>query len=378
MTNTTIIGIGQTNVSEAWDTSLRHLAWYAIEAALDDAKLVQSDIDAVYVGNMLAGRGSNQRHLGALIADFSGMRGVEAIVVESAEASGAAALRQGIMAVASGRIQTALVVGVEKASDTTGSDFEAAIATGLDVEYEQAHGLTPAAQAALLMRRYMHEYAVEIGAFAKFSENAHTNGSKNPLALYRNVLKPGRFEAAPAVSPPVSLFDAAPAGDGAACVIITSKERGMDMATEPILIRGSATATDMLALHDRTEMLWLDAAAKSSAAALQQAGVTTADIDLFELHDGFTILAAMSLEAAGFAQRGAGTTWTGTPPLSSFGGLKARGNPLGATGVYQAVEAARQLRGQAGNCQLDNVRTVLTQNLGGLASTAISHVFSLV
>ncbi len=378
MTHTAIIGIGQTNVSEAWDTSLRHLAWYAIEAALDDAKLSQREIDAVYVGNMLAGRGSNQRHLGALIADFSGMRGTEAIVVESAEASGAAALRQAIFAVSSGQIDTALVVGVEKASDTTGNDFEAALATSLDVEYEQAHGLTTAAQAALLMQRYMHEYGVELGAFAKFSENAHANGAKNPLAMYRNVLKPGRFEIAPTVAPPVSLFDAAPAGDGGACVIVTRTDRAMEMAAEPILIRASATATDTLALHDRRDMLWLQAAALSSQAAFAQAGLAHADIDLFELHDGYTILAAMSLEAAGFAERGAGTTWDGTMPLSSFGGLKARGNPLGATGVYQAVEAARQLRGQAADCQIENVRTVMTQNLGGLAATAITHVFSLV
>lgn len=377
MTNTAIIGIGQTNVTEAWGTSLRHLAWYAMEAALDDARLSQGGIDAIYVGNMLAGRGSNQRHLGALVADFSGMQGTEAIVVESADASGAAAFRQGVIAVASGQIKTALVVGVEKPSDITGSDFEEAIATTLDVEYEQVHGLTPSSQAALLMRRYMHEHGVELEAFAKFSENAHANGAKNPGAMFRNILKPGRFATAPVVAAPVSLFDAAPAGDGAACAIITTKERSMEMSGEPIVVAGSAVATDTLALHDRRETLKLAAVEESTKRAMKMAGVTHDDIDIFELHDAYTILAAMSLEAAGFASAGNGWAWNGTPPISTFGGLKARGNPLGATGMYQIVEAARQLRGEAGDCQIEGAKTVMAQNLGGLGGTAVTHILTL-
>ena len=158
--NTSIIGIGQTKVGEHWDVSLRHLAWQAIEQALDDAKT--TEIEALYVGNMLAGSNSGQEHLGALIADYSGLRGVEAVVVEAGEASGGAAVRQAILAVLSGQVTTAMAIGVEKATDQTGKEGLRSQTTALDAEYETIHGLTPAATAGLMMRRYMHEYGVEV------------------------------------------------------------------------------------------------------------------------------------------------------------------------------------------------------------------------
>ncbi|MCA9931976.1 MAG: thiolase domain-containing protein, partial [Anaerolineales bacterium] len=337
--NVSIIGIGQTEVKEMWSTSLRHLAWYAIEAALDDAHT--TSIDALYVGNMLAGELSSQNHLGALIADFSGLRGIEAVTVEAGEASGGAAMRQAFLAVKSGLVETALVVGVEKMTDNVGTALTAAMASSLDADYEAMHGLTQAGAAALMMRRYLHEYGLELADFAGFSVNAHANGANNPLAMFRNRLKAERFAAAPQVAEPVSLFDAAPAGDGAAAVILTNKERALDMVPKPVQVIGSALATDTIALHDRTHVLQLTAAQKSAAQALQAAGMTPEQIDVFELHDSFTVMAALALEAAGFAEPGAG--WqlardgeiglNGRIPISTFGGLKARGNPGGATGV---------------------------------------------
>ncbi|MCI0396452.1 MAG: thiolase domain-containing protein, partial [Chloroflexi bacterium] len=352
MTDVSIIGIGQTAVGEHWETSIRHLAWYAIEAALDDA--ASTDVDALFVGNMLAGELSRQDHLGALIADFSGLRGIEAVTVEAAEASGGAALRQAVLAIKSGLVQTALVVGVEKVTDQTGNAAVTALGTGLDGDYEAIHGLTPAGAAALMMRRYMHDYGVTLADFAGFSVNANANAAGNPLAMFRNQLKPGHFTAAAPIADPVSLFDMAPLGDGAAALIVTSTERAMDMVPWPVRIAGSALATDRLALHDRRNVLWLDAAERSARQAMAAAGVGPDDIDLFELHDAFTVLAALSLEACGFAPAGQG--WqlardgeigrTGRIPISTFGGLKARGNPVGATGVYQVLEVVRQLRGQ--------------------------------
>ncbi len=380
MTSVSIIGIGQTDVREHWETSIRHLSWYAIEAALDDAHIQK--VDAIYVGNMLAGQLSNQNHLGALVADFAGLRGIEAVTVEAAEASGGAAVRQAVLAVKSGLVETALVVGVEKMTDETGTPAEAALATGLDADYEAAHGLTLAGVGALMMRRYMHVHGVEVQDFAGFSVNAHANGASNPLAMFRNRLKAERFGDAPQVATPVSLFDAAPTGDGAAAIIVTATERALDMVPQPVHIVGSAVATDTLALHDRKDVLRLLAAEKSVARALEQAGVTAVDIDLFELHDSFTVMAALSLEAAGFAAPGKG--WelardgeiglNGRIPVSTFGGLKARGNPIGATGVYQVVEVARQLRGQAGDNQVPGAQIGMAQNLGSSGATAVTHV----
>jgi acetyl-CoA C-acetyltransferase len=380
MTTVSIIGLGQTDVREHWDTSLRHLAWYAIEAALDDAQT--SSIDAIYVGNMLAGTLSNQNHLGALVADFAGLRGVEALTVEAADASGGAALRQAVLAVKSGLVETALVVGVEKMTDETGSPVLAAQATALDADYEAIQGQTMSGVAALMMRRYMHENGIDLADFAGFSVNAHANAAGNPRAMYRNRLRPEAFVNAPMTAVPVSLFDEAPAGDGGAAVIVTRTERALDMVPRPVQIAGSAIATDALAIHDRRDILWLSAAEQSARLAMQAAGVTTADIDVFELHDSFTILAALALEAAGFAERGTG--WqlardgeigrAGRVPISTFGGLKARGNPSGATGIYQIVEVAQQLRGAAGDCQVEGAKIGMAQNLGGSGATAVTHV----
>ncbi|MEZ4510713.1 MAG: thiolase domain-containing protein [Chloroflexota bacterium] len=382
MTNVSIIGLGQTDVKEHWQTSLRHLAWYAIEAALDNAHV--NKVDGIFVANMLAGPLSGQQHLGALIADFSGLRGVEAVTVEAADASGGAALRQAVMAVQSGLMETALVVGVEKMTDVVGSPVTSALALSLDADYETVHGMTPAAVGALLMRRYMYEYGVEVADFAGFSVNAHANGAANPLAMFRNKLRADRFTSAPLVADPVTLFDAAPTGDGAAAVIVTSHERAQDMVPQPIRIAGSAIATDTLAIHDRKEMLWLAAAHQSAAKAMAAAGVGHDDIDVLELHDAFTVLAALSLEAMGFAERGEG--WklardgeigkNGRIPISTFGGLKARGNPGGATGVYQIVEVARQLRGEAGDNQIAGATIGMAQCLGSAGATAVTHVLS--
>lgn len=378
--NVSIIGIGQTEVKELWETSIRHLAWYAIEAALDDAHV--SKVDAIFVGNMLAGDLSQQNHLGALVADFAGLRGIEAVTVEAADASGGMALRQAVLAVKSGLVETALAVGVEKMTDQTGSKVTAAMAYGLDADYEAMQGLTQAGMGALLLRRYLYEHGIELADMAGFSVNAHANGAANPLAMFRNRIKAERFASAPLVADPVNLFDMAPLADGAAAVIVTSKERAMDMVPQPVEIIGSAAATDTIALHDRQDLLWLRGAELSVNKALAQAGIGREQIDLFELHDSFTVMAALSLEAAGFAARGTGWQMArdgeigrnGRLPISTFGGLKARGNPVGATGMYQIVEVARQLRGQAGDCQVADARIGMAQNLGMSGGTAVTHI----
>jgi acetyl-CoA C-acetyltransferase len=378
-----IVGIGQTEVGEHWGTSIRHLAWYAIEAAMDDA--ATTEIEALYVGNMLAGELSRQDHLGALVADFAGLRGIDAVTVEAAEASGAAALRQAVLAVKSGMVKTALAVGVEKITDQTGNAALTALTTGLDADYEAVHGLTPAGAAALMMRRYMHENGLEVADFAGFSVNAHANGVNNPMAMFRNRLKAERFAGGPLVATPVTLFDMAPLGDGAAAVLVTDSERAMDMVPKPVRIAGSAIRTDRLALHDRKSVVWLDAAERSAMAAMEQAGIGPDDVDVFELHDGYTILAALSLEACGFAEPGKGWQLArdgeigrdGRIPISTFGGLKARGNPAGATGVYQVVEVVKQLRSEAGDNQVEGAKIGMAQNLGGNGATAVTHVLAV-
>jgi acetyl-CoA C-acetyltransferase len=374
-----ITGTGQTAVGEHWSISLRHLAWEAIELALEAAQLDKPD--AIFVGNMLAARISQQQNLGTLLADFCGMRGTEAVTVEAAGASGGAAMRQALLALRSGEISTALVVGVEKMTDKVGADVTAAVAAGADSDWEQVHGTTPAAIAALIMRRYMHEHGVQLEQFAEFAINAHCNARTNPDAMFRDVLDVTRYAQAGMVASPVNAFDTAPDADGAAAMILAALPGEMQPGLS-VRVAASSLATDALAVHDRQDVLGFTAAKLSADRALQQAGIGTDQIDLAELYDRYSVYAALSLEACGFARRGAG--WrlaangaiarAGRLPISTFGGLKARGNPGGATGVYQIVEVARQLAGMAEDNQVDGVKWGMAQCLGSSGATAITHI----
>ncbi|MBN1285558.1 MAG: thiolase domain-containing protein [Anaerolineae bacterium] len=380
MRDVSIIGVGMTPVGEHYETSLRRLALQAVRAAFADSGTTGAA--ALFVGNALGGQLSKQEHLGALLADYAGMTGVEAARVDAGEASGGAALRQGYIAVASGAVDRAVVVGVEQVTDQTQETRLAAMLGLTDREHEGAQGVVPAAIGGLLMRRYLHEYGVALESFEGFSINAHANGARNPNAMYRNTLEPGHFARAPMVADPVNLFDIAPEGDGAAAVILAPTEYARDWVPLPVRIAGSALATDALPLHDRSSLLTLAAVKLAVGRALEQAGVGINDIDLIELHDAFTVLAALQLEMVGLAAPGEGwklaaegaISLDGRAPISTFGGLKSRGNPFGATGVYQAVEVALQVRGQAGANQVPGARRGLALNLGGAGATAAAHV----
>lgn len=381
MAEVVIAGIGQKEVGEHWEISLRELALMAIEPAQNDAGGLQPQ--ALFVGNMVAPQVSRQAHLGALVADFAGLNGIEAYAVESAGASGGAALRAGYLAVASGQADVVLVVGVEKLTDQLGSIVETALASAGDSDYEGVQGLTPTAQAGLLMARYMQEYGVQKEAFAGFPLIAHANGAGNPNAMFRKAISPEMYQRAAVVSGPLNMFDVAPNADGAAALVLARPELLPTKFRHPLVeIVGSSLVTDTLALHDRPNPLLFQAARLSVERACRQAGITPDQVDLFELYDAFSIFAALSLEAAGYALPGEGwrlaqnghLTLTGPLPIATMGGLKARGNAGGATGVYQAVEAVMQLRGEAGKNQVPGARYAMLQSLGGPASSAATHV----
>jgi acetyl-CoA C-acetyltransferase len=385
MEDVIIAGIGQTPVGEHWEIGLRDLALAAIEEAVRDSDGLKPQ--ALFVGNMLAPNLSNQAHLGALLADYAGLGGIEAVTTEAAGASGGAAIRQGYLAVKSGMIDVALVVGVEKFTDRVGPEVEAAASTTSDSDFEAVQGLTPTAQAALLMRRYVHEFNVPPAGFAGFAVTAHANGAGNPNAMYRKPIKLDAYTQSPTANPPLNQYDIAPNADGAAAVILTRREflHGQSQPP-PVRIAGSASAADTLALHDRKDVLNFECCGISTARALTRAALTIGDIDFFEYHDSYSIYAALALESAGLAEVGAGwklaaedeISLHGRIPTATMGGLKARGFPGGATGVYQAVEATLQLQGRAGKNQLDRANRALIQSVGGPASTVVSHILEKV
>jgi acetyl-CoA C-acetyltransferase len=384
MRSVSIIGIGQTPVGELWEQSARQLAYEAISSAMADANVERAD--ALFVGNMLSGSLLDQEHLGTLVADVCGLHGVEAAKIEAACASGAAALRIGTMAVASGFHDIVIVAGLEKMTDTVGKDTTAGLATAADAEYEALHGVSFVGLNALIMQRYMYEHDVPLDAFAGFSINAHRNGAHNPNAMFQEAISLDDYLRAPVIATPINIMDSSPVCDGSAAVVLAPTEWAHKYTTGhhrgAVRILASASANDTLAVHDRRDPLFLEAASISGQKAIRQAGIKPHDLDLFELHDAFTIMTALSLEANGFARRGEGWRMAheaeigvgGRLPVSTMGGLKSRGHPVGATGVYQIVESVLQLTGGAGANQVANARLAMAQNIGGSGATIVTHI----
>jgi len=376
MREVAILGVGQTPVREHWGRSIRDLAVAAGRLAMEDAGV--SRLDGLYVGNMTSGRLNQQRHLGVLVADFLGQWGVEAVKMEAACGSAGSAMRQGLIGVASGEMDAVLVIGVEKMTESPFSETTAALTGAADADYEVVHGVTFVGLNALIMRRYLHEYGYQQADFAPFALNAHANGAKNPLALFRQPIREKDYRQGRVVADPITLYDASPIGDGAAALLLVPAEK----APQAVRVIGSASATDTLSVHDRHDLLWLAAAEQSAQRAYRQAGLGPNDMDLFEAHDAFSIMAALSLEACGFADRGQGVRLAqegailpdGRIPISTMGGLKARGHPVGATGIYQLAEATLQLRDAAGEAQIDGAQVALAQNIGGSGATIVTHI----
>ncbi len=383
MRDVCVIGIGQTPIGELWDYSLRDLGTNALRDAVNDAGIDKPE--ALFVANMLAPRLSNQAHLGALLADHAGWRGIEATTVEAACASGGTAFQAAVRAVGSGMLDVVAVCGVEKMTDATMAHITAALATAADADFEGAHGASFVALNALIMQRYMHEYNVPHECFAPFSVNAHANAVNNPNAMFQKAISEEIYRRSPIIADPINLFDSSPISDGSAAVILAPLAMAKDLtANAPIRVIASTTATDSLDLAGRINMLDLAAARLSAQKAYEKSGLAPDDIDVFEVHDAFSIMAALSLEAAGFAESGKGVdlaqngeiTPTGRVPISTMGGLKGRGHPVGATGVYELVDLITQLRGDAGKNQVPNATIGMTQNIGGTGATVVTHILS--
>lgn len=378
-----IIGTGATAVGEHWDRSAASLAIEALTGAL--GTIPASRLGALYVASALSGSLHAQSQIGALIATAASIPGVEAVTVDAGGASGGVALRQACMAVASGAVDLAAVVGVEKTTDVLDARREAALALATDADWEAIQGVTLTAFWALLMRRYMHEYGYAADDFAPFPINAHANGVANPHAMYRFAITADKARSAPMVAEPLGLLDCSTAADGAAAVVIASEGLARELCANPVRIAGSAVATDTLALHSRSNPLWLAAAAQTTTAALRAAHLAHNDVQVFDVTDPHGIAAALALESSGFAERGTAValaregaiTPKGRLPLATGGGCKARGDTVGANGVYQIVELVAQLRGHAGAAQVDGARVALAQCMGGIGATVATHILTL-
>jgi acetyl-CoA C-acetyltransferase len=376
-----IIGTGQVPVSAASPLSLRQLGAEAVRRAMADAGV--DHVNALFVGNMLADELQGQKHLASLIADEAGLRWAEALQVRAATATGAAALRMAYLAVASGQADVAVALGVEKMS-TDREHVVSALAKALDAELEVPGGATLLSQNAKLMQLYLERYKLNVADFDGFALNAHANANGNPNALFhdRTVTKE-TIDAAPVVSAPLRRFDAAPICDGAAAVVLTRTKQARAFHHQPVKMLAASVVTDRFRIADREDPLVLAASARSAREAFKRANVHRSDIDFFEVHDAFSIMAALILEAVGYAEPGQGWRLAaegeifrdGSVPISTMGGLKGRGHPIGASAIYQTCEVVAQLTGTAGANQLPAPKIGLLQSVGGAGSTVLTHIF---
>ena len=381
-----VLGIGQTKFGELWNDSLSDLLAKSQFAAINDAQISVSDIDAIFTGNMCAPLFSNQTNVGSLATQILG-KNVQSFLVEGACASGGLALRAGVMAIESGRANVVLVNGVEKMTDIGAKDITRGLMSATCSDWEQIYGATFPAFNAMIARLYMHTYGLTREQLALVSIQNHDHGFLNKFSHLRKKITTDDVLQAPIVSDPLTLFDCSPISDGAASVILCRKDFLTDFdRRDPVCIVGSGHATDTLRFCERDDFLTWKATSIAAKNALEESGLCCEDVDVLELHDGFSITQILTLEDLGFVEKGRGisliedgSTRLGShgkdPIVNPSGGLKSRGHPVGATGVCQAVEIVKQLRGTSGDYQVEGAKVGMTQNAGGCGSNVVVHLF---
>ena len=383
LTEVHIIGAGETKFGELWDRSLRELAVEAGLRAIEDAGIYSRDIGILYGSNTLAGSLNWQNDIGSLLADFSGIAsaGIPAIRVESSTSSGASAIREAYLAIRSGEYDVAMVGGVEKMTDIYGSEILDVVSTTLDREWESFFGGTAAAMAAITARKYMHDFNVEKEALAAFSVNDHANASKNPNAHYRSKITLETAMKSTKVAEPLNIMDCSPVSDGGAALILASDKFAKSVGKEGVVIKSSAISQDYLALHSRDSLYTINSTVRAGRTAFEKAGIKKSDISFMELHNSYSIYGLLEIEDLGFAEKGKASDFvmddislTSPLPINPSGGLKAKGNPMGATGVGQAVEAYLQMKGKAKERQIKEPKYGLIHSMSGTGSTSVVHI----
>ncbi len=381
MRDVAIIGIGMPRFGELWEQSLRDVFLEAALKAIEDAGI--DHLDSMYVGCMSSGLFVEQEHLASLLADCLGMGPIPTTRVESACASGGLAVRSAFIEVASGLSDIVLAAGVEKMTDLATDAATAALATAADQEYEAFHGVTFPGLYAMMARTHMERYGTTLEQLAAVAVKNHQHGSLNPAAHFRSRITVEDVQNSIMVADPIRMLHCSPISDGAAAAVLCPLEMARRIAKKPIVrIAGVGHATDALALYRRKDLTRLEAVERSAKAALQMAGFTPQNVDVAELHDCFTISEIILLEELDFVERGKGaqaapsglTSLGGRIPVNTSGGLKAKGHPVGATGVAQICELVEQLRGEAGERQVKAAQVGLAQNMGGSGGSSVVHV----
>ncbi len=406
-----IVGAGMSKFGAFPDKAGRDLfveAFKEMSGSIDKG-FDPKEIDEIYVGNFSSDLFEGQAHNAPIVADAVGLVPRSATRVEDACASGGVALRQGVMAIASGMADMVLVGGFERMTTLPTAQVTDTLAAAGDTLFEIPAGFTFPAFYAAMASAYMHQYGLKPEHLMHVALKNHANGALNPKAQFGVTIPAwmqGRIETAkkknkpvpswqnewdflhddaanPMVAWPLRLFDCSPITDGAACVLLVAADRAKEFTDNPITIIGSGQASGM-PLHNRAELTSIGAAKVAAQQAYEMAGITAKDIRIAEVHDCFTIAEVIASEDLGFFAQGTGygmaedgvTARDGAKPINTSGGLKSKGHPVGASGVAQVIEVWKQMRGEAGARQVkQDVPLALTHNVGGTGQTCAVHVF---
>ncbi len=371
-----------TKFGELWDRGYRDLITEAGANAIEDAGIEGGDIEGLYIGSMSPGLFAGQEHIGALVADYSGLSGIPATRVEAACASGSLALREAYLTIKSGVMDVVVAGGVEKMTDVPTSSATVTLMGAGDQEWEAFKGVTFPGLYALMARRHMVEYGTTIEQISQVAVKSHHNASLNPTAQFPFKVTLEQVMRSSLIADPLRLLHCSPITDGASAVVLASEKKAKELVDDPIWIIASESATDTLALHDRKSLSRLDSTIIASRKAYEHTGLKPGDIDFAEVHDCFSIAEILAIEGLDFCKLGEGgritedgeTEMGGRIPINTSGGLKAKGHPVGATGIAQAIEAAIQLRGNAGKRQVKDAEIALTHNVGGSGATTVVHI----
>ena len=389
MREVAIIGTGVTKFGELWNRSFRDIGIEAGLKAIADSGLAGNEIDGMYIGNMSAGRFINQQHIDALIADYSGMatNHISCTRVEAGEASGGVAFKEGVMAVASGMQDFVVVAGAEKMTDIDDASITSILDATADAEWEASMGLTLASLHAMIANRMMHEGIATREEIASVSVNSHAHGALNPNAQYRKAIELKTVLNSGIVATPLGMFDCAPNSDGAAAVVLCPLEKAKEYTDSYVKVSSVAQTSDTLALFQRESITSFAATVEAGKRAFKMADITPADINVAEIHDNFTVSGILAMQDLGFYEKGkAGkafldgelTLGGGKLAVNTSGGLKARGHPVGATGVAQIAEIADQLRNKADKRQVKDAKYGLAQSVGGTGSAVVVSIMEAI
>ncbi len=378
-----IIGIGITKFGELWENSFRDLVAEAGIKAIQEAGIEGADIDAIYIGCMSTSF-IKQEHVAPLAIEVGGLADlhIPTTRIEAACASGGVALRHAFMAIASGMHDFVLVGGAEKMTDVVEVEATDILASTADREWEAFVGATFPSLYAMMARYHMHKHGTNREQLAMVAVKNHLNGCLNPIAQYRRKISIDNVLSSPFVAEPLRVLDCSPLSDGAAALILCPLDKAREYGKDEIAMVASSQSSDTLALHERKSFDSLKSTKRASEIAYEKAGIQPRDVDVAEVHDCFTIAEIMAIEDLGFVKKGEGgkaveeglTKIDGEMPVNTSGGLKARGHPIGATGIAQAYEIVLQLRGKAEKRQVPNAKIGLCHNVGGSGGTAVVHL----